>query len=60
MDFHHPNKSKCLYAEHLSTSSNAEGSYGFADIVAQSGTVIAKQLREAAEAAELRRQQGRS
>lgn len=37
--------------------SRGVGYYGFADIVAQSGVVIAKQLREAAEAAELRRQQ---
>ncbi|XP_024398184.1 uncharacterized protein [Physcomitrium patens] len=33
------------------------GNYGFAVMVAQSGEVIAKRLREAAEAAELRRQQ---
>jgi ABC-type multidrug transport system ATPase subunit len=37
--------------------SRGVGYFGFADIVAQSGVVIAKQLREAAEAAELRRQQ---
>ena len=34
---------------------NRFGSYGFADIVAQSGDAIAQQLREAAEAAEARR-----
>jgi len=47
-------------AEELSSEgpqSRGVGNYGFADIVAQSGTVIAQQLREAAEAAELRRQQ---
>ena len=47
-------------AESLNTqdSSQAEvGSYGFANIVAQSGRVIAKQLREAAEAAEAKRQE---
>lgn len=38
----------------------AAGDYGFADIVAQSGPAIAKQLREAAEAAELQRQLPRS
>lgn len=41
----------------VKVESSGVGSYGFAEIVAQSGTVIAQQLREAAEAAEARRQQ---
>ncbi|KAG0577462.1 hypothetical protein KC19_5G158000 [Ceratodon purpureus] len=49
-------------AEGVSTGgseSRGVGNHGFADIVAQSGEVIARQLREAAEAAELRRQEER-
>lgn len=38
------------------SASRGVGNYGFAEIVAQSGAAIALQLREAAEAAELRRQ----
>lgn len=38
-------------------SQRGVGNYGFADIVAQSGPVIAQQLREAAEAAERKRNQ---
>ena len=50
-DFHHSDPT-------FSSSGSPVGrnGYGFADIVAQSGPVIAKQLREAAEAAELKRQ----
>jgi ABC-type multidrug transport system ATPase subunit len=50
-------------AENLNTQDRSQagvGSYGFAEIVAQSGAVIAKQLREAAEAAEVERQKQRS
>ncbi|KAG0612580.1 hypothetical protein M758_6G039100 [Ceratodon purpureus] len=46
------------HAENLNTEDSTQaggGEYGFADIVAQSGAVIAKQLREAAEQAEVNR-----